>query len=167
MPAQKIGLYIGKFQPFHNGHLFAIKDILPKVSQLIIVIGSSQYHDLPDQPFSAEQRRQMIERTLGSESIDSFSIAEVPDIHDPEHWVEHVCRHIPRFDIVFTNNESVGQLFTKKEFKVESIKALPAVSGTAVRQKLAAADSSWQSLVPPAAAAILRTKIQREVQRRA
>ena len=37
------GLYVGRFQPFHLGHLEAIKHILKKVDTVIIAIGSAQY----------------------------------------------------------------------------------------------------------------------------
>ncbi len=159
MPAGKIGLYIGKFQPFHNGHLFAITTISPNVSKLIIVIGSSQYHNLKSQPFSAQERRQMIEHTLAAESINNFSIAEVPDVHDNDNWVEHVRHYVPQFDIVFTNNELVRQLFAEKGFEVKAIRLLPGVSGTLVRQKLGTKASDWQSLVPGATASIIKSSI--------
>ncbi len=156
MSAQTIGLYIGKFQPFHNGHLFAVTTIAPTVDSLIIVIGSSQYHGLKNQPFSAQQRRQMIEQTLAAEDIHNFSIVEVPDIHDSEHWVEHVRKYVKKFDVVFTNSELVQQLFREKGFTVKPIKVLPDVSGTLVRYKIATQDSGWLSLVPTATANIIQ-----------
>lgn len=43
------GLFVGRFQPFHLGHLEAIKDTLGEVDELVIVIGSAQYsHDVDD-----------------------------------------------------------------------------------------------------------------------
>ena len=38
----KRGLYVGRFQPFHLGHLGAVKSILEDVEELVIVIGSAQ-----------------------------------------------------------------------------------------------------------------------------
>jgi nicotinamide-nucleotide adenylyltransferase len=156
MSAQTIGLYIGKFQPFHNGHLFAITTIAPTVDSLIIAIGSSQYHGLENQPFSAQERRQMIEQTLTAAAITNCSVVEVPDIHDNEHWVDHVRKYVKRFDIVFTNNESVQQLFRQKDFTVKPIKVLPGVSGTLVRHKISTQESDWRSLVPAATANVIK-----------
>jgi len=51
----KTGLIIGRFQPFHNGHLYAIKNALKKVDELVIAIGSSQYVNTEDNPFSFEK----------------------------------------------------------------------------------------------------------------
>jgi len=36
----KIALFIGKFQPFHKGHLFALRQVLKKFDKVIIGIGS-------------------------------------------------------------------------------------------------------------------------------
>ncbi|MCJ7698989.1 adenylyltransferase/cytidyltransferase family protein, partial [Candidatus Bathyarchaeota archaeon] len=37
------GLYVGRFQPFHLGHLCAVKKILGEVDEVIVAIGSAQY----------------------------------------------------------------------------------------------------------------------------
>ncbi len=44
------GLYVGRFQPFHLGHLDAIKYALKEVDELVIVIGSAQYSHNSQQP---------------------------------------------------------------------------------------------------------------------
>ena len=38
----KRGLFVGRFQPFHLGHLDMVKYALTEVDELIIVIGSAQ-----------------------------------------------------------------------------------------------------------------------------
>ena len=57
-------LLIGRFQPFHKGHLAVIKKILGEADELIIVVGSSQHRDVVENPFSAEERVEMI-RQIG------------------------------------------------------------------------------------------------------
>ncbi|MEM2947357.1 MAG: adenylyltransferase/cytidyltransferase family protein, partial [Candidatus Bathyarchaeia archaeon] len=37
----KRGLFVGRFQPFHKGHLSVIEDILKEVDELVIVVGSA------------------------------------------------------------------------------------------------------------------------------
>ncbi len=101
----------------------------------------------------------MIEQTLTTEGINKFSIAEVPDVHDNNNWVEHVRHYVPQFDIVFTNNELVRQLFVAKGLEVRAIKVLTGVSGTLVRQKLATKESDWLPLVPSATASIIKGSI--------
>ncbi|MFZ0222198.1 MAG: adenylyltransferase/cytidyltransferase family protein, partial [Candidatus Nitrosopolaris sp.] len=36
------GIFVGRFQPFHLGHMATIKFALEKVEELVIVIGSAQ-----------------------------------------------------------------------------------------------------------------------------
>ena len=55
-----IGFLIGRFQPFHLGHLEAIKFALSKVEYLHIGIGSSNKSHEARNPFTADERKQMI-----------------------------------------------------------------------------------------------------------
>lgn len=156
MPADKVGLYIGKFQPFHNGHSYAIKYILTQVDTLTIVIGSSQYQNQENQPFSARERRHMIEQTLREQTIHHYTIVEVPDIHDNVRWVDHLRKYVGHFDTVFTNNNEVALLFIEKDIEVRAIKALPGVSGSLIRSKLAQKANDWEVLVPKATATAIK-----------
>ena len=53
-------LFVGRFQPFHNGHIHAIGEILEESDELIIVVGSAQMSHEPDNPFTAGERLEMI-----------------------------------------------------------------------------------------------------------
>ena len=49
------GLYVGRFQPFHIGHIESIKVILQEIEELAIVIGKAQYsHDIIN-PFTVSE----------------------------------------------------------------------------------------------------------------
>ena len=54
------GLYVGRFQPFHLGHLGAIKAVLKEIDEFVIVIGSAQYSHNSNNPFTAGERLVMI-----------------------------------------------------------------------------------------------------------
>ena len=163
MSDQKVGLYVGKFQPFHSGHLHALQYSASHVDKLIVMIGSSQYSGLKNLPFSASKRRQMIEQSVTAKGLEMPIIVEVPDIDDSNHWVDHVKKSMPHFDIVFTNNEIVKELFEAKNIPVSPIPFLPGVSGTLVRQKLEDKDSEWSALVPDATASVVRDDGQYKV----
>ncbi|MBP7820288.1 MAG: adenylyltransferase/cytidyltransferase family protein, partial [Candidatus Methanofastidiosum sp.] len=49
-------LYIGRFQPFHLGHLHVVKLILNSSKEIIIAIGSSQVSHTIQNPFTAGER---------------------------------------------------------------------------------------------------------------
>ena len=55
-----IGFLIGRFQPFHLGHLEAIKFALSKVEHLHLAIGSSNKSHEKRNPFTDDERKKMI-----------------------------------------------------------------------------------------------------------
>ena len=54
------GLLIGRFQPFHLGHLDAVLFALSRVENLWIGIGSSNKRNEKKNPFTADERIEMI-----------------------------------------------------------------------------------------------------------
>ena len=78
------GLFIGRFQPFHLGHLATIKFALKSVEQLVIVVGSAdKSHELRN-PFTAGERIEMIKSSLDTDNeieISRIFIIPVPDIN--------------------------------------------------------------------------------------
>ncbi len=128
-----IALFIGRFQPFHSGHLDAIKQI--EAYEVIIGVGSSQYSNTKDNPFSFEERKKMIEKALTGLDIN-YKIIAVPDIHDAKNWVAHVKNIVGKFDVVYTGNSVVEQLFKEKNYVVKKLKINIKISGTELRKKM-------------------------------
>ena len=58
----KIGLYIGRFQPFHEGHRSIITKALFECDKVIVAVGSSQESMTEKNPFSFIQRKVLIEK---------------------------------------------------------------------------------------------------------
>jgi nicotinamide-nucleotide adenylyltransferase len=142
-------LYIGRFQPFHNGHLELIKDINDKYDEIIIGIGSSQYSHDNLNPFSVEERKLMIEKTLEEYKINNYSIVEISDIHNYPKWVSHVQSIIPDFDAVITNSPLLTTLFKNKGYKVIKTKLYnrKEFSGKEIRKKMIL-DKKWEQSIP-------------------
>jgi len=107
-------LFIGRFQPFHNGHLKAIKYLSNKYDELIIGIGSSQYSNTIDNPFSSDERMLMIKESLKQENLTNYKIILIPDINNPPKWVDHVLSITSDFDVVVSNNDFTKKLFLEK-----------------------------------------------------
>jgi len=73
------GVFIGRFQPIHNGHLFVIKQALEHCEQLVIMLGSSFRASTVKNPFGVDERRQLIHDNLvalGSEILAKRVIVE-------------------------------------------------------------------------------------------
>ena len=143
------GFLIGRFQPFHLGHLEAVNFALSKVEQLYIGIGSSNKSNQPRNPFTVEERKQMILSSLDENIIKRVSIYEIPDLDDHSKWVSSVDEIIPEYDIVFSNDDFTHSLYEKKEKEVIPVvlKLRSNLSGTNIR-RLIQTDGDWRDLVP-------------------
>ena len=147
MAANMKVLFIGRFQPFHKGHLRVVQEASKKYDEVIIGIGSSQYSDTSDNPFTFEERIRMIEDTLIAEDIGNYTIFAVPDINDDHRWVEHVETLVPKFDVVYTGNQKTDRLFRQKHYVVKRVEIVPNTSGTTIRNRMIG-DKGWKELVP-------------------
>lgn len=143
-------LVIGRFQPFHNGHLKLIIQLSKEYTTILIGIGSSQYSHTAENPFSYEERSKMITNTLQHNNITNFTIVPIPDLHNPPNWVKHVISLTPSFDVVITNNDFTEQLFREKNYTVKQTKLYNRneYSGKEIRRRIQE-KIAWKKLVPP------------------
>jgi nicotinamide-nucleotide adenylyltransferase len=152
-------VFVGRFQPFHLGHLEAIKDVLEEVDELVIVIGSAQYSHNLDDPFTAGERLVMVRKALEQAGIDYARvwIVPVPDVHLHMMWVSAVEGYTPKFDVVYSNEPLTRRLFMEAGYEVESIRfhKRQVYSSTEVRKRLLNGES-WEKLVPKSVAEFIK-----------
>jgi nicotinamide-nucleotide adenylyltransferase len=150
-------LFVGRFQPFHKGHLKIIKEASKKYDEVIIGIGSSQYKNTYKNPFTKNERKNMIRKSLDDEAIDNYRIVFIPDIHNPPKWVDHVVSIVSDFEIVISNNDFTKKLFFEKGFTVKKTQLYDKnrYSGDVIRNKIKN-DEKWQDLVPPEVLKIIK-----------
>jgi nicotinamide-nucleotide adenylyltransferase len=153
------GLYVGRFQPFHLGHLGAIKEVLTQVDELVIIIGSAQYSHNMNNPFTAGERLVMIRQALLEAGVDLSRvwIVPVPDVHLHMLWVAAVEGYTPKFNALYSNEPLTRRLFMEGGYKVENIPLFDrqTYSSTYVREKMLK-DESWTTLVPKAVADFIK-----------
>ncbi|MCW4007986.1 MAG: nicotinamide-nucleotide adenylyltransferase [Candidatus Bathyarchaeota archaeon] len=149
------GLYVGRFQPFHLGHLEATKEVLKEVDELVIVIGSAQYSHNLSNPFTAGERLVMIRRALQEASVDlaRIWIVPVPDVHLHMLWVSAVEGYTPRFNVVYSNEPLTRRLFMEAGYKVKGIRFFQRdlYTSTLVREKMLKGEN-WTTMVPKSVA---------------
>jgi nicotinamide-nucleotide adenylyltransferase len=143
------GLLIGRFQPFHLGHLAAVRFALQSVDTLYIGIGSSNRFNEKRNPFTADERKEMILSSLDKEMIDKVKIYYIPDVNDHDRWTRHIDEIVPKYDVVFSNDEFTHELFKKRNIEVISVPLAKrdVLSGTEIRAKIAN-DQNWDEFVP-------------------
>ena len=149
------GVYVGRFQPFHLGHLDAIKHVLEEVEEIVVVIGSAQYSHNVNDPFTAGERLVMVRNALEEAEVDSARVwvVPVPDVHLHMMWVASVEGYTPKFQIVYSNEPLTRRLFMESGYKVKGIPFFERqfYSSTMVREKMRV-DESWRTLVPKSVA---------------
>ncbi len=153
------GLFLGRFQPYHNGHHAVIQQILQseEIDELIIAIGSAQEsHTLKD-PFTAGERIMMITKALEDlkPPITTY-VLPIEDIERNSLYVAHIRSLTPPFEIVYSNNSLVQQLFAEGGI---TVRPLPYVEraqwdGTKIRELMLQGDE-WKTYVPPSVVRVI------------
>ena len=144
-------LFVGRFQPFHNGHLHAIGEILEESDELIIVVGSAQMSHEPDNPFTAGERLEMIRLALDAAGVDpkGYMLIPIPDAPAHRVWVSQVESQTPRFDVVYTNQPLTRRLLIEAGYDVRGIDLYKRnqYEATEIRRRILEGED-WKDLVP-------------------
>jgi len=153
------GVFPGRFQPFHLGHLEIVKWALEKVDELIIVIGTAQESHTIVNPFTAGERMIMIKSALIEEGVDMsrIYIVPVPDVLMNAVWVEYLKLYVPSFKYGISRNPLVIRLFRDAGYEVLIPPAFERdkYSSTKIRLLMMANDPSWRDRVPKAVARVI------------
>ncbi len=149
-------LLIGRFQPFHKGHLEVIKAIAGESDYITIGIGSAQYSHTFENPFTAGERHLMISRALKGEGIERYFLVPIIDINRYAVWVAHVASLVPPFKAVYSNNPLTKRLFQEAGYEVRAspLFNVEVYSGTEIRKRMLAGQE-WRDLVPKAVAEVI------------
>ncbi len=146
----KTGLLIGRFQPFHKGHLYLLKKALKHVQTLIVGIGSSNISN-GDNPFSFGQRKKMLEKIIEHERIKERigNIIPIPDDPSDDIWLGNVLKTVGEFDIYIGNDEWTDGIFENAGYKVLRIPYFrrELYEGKKIRPLLIK-NAKWQTRVP-------------------
>uniref|UniRef100_A0A7C5Y9W2 Nicotinamide-nucleotide adenylyltransferase n=1 Tax=Caldiarchaeum subterraneum TaxID=311458 RepID=A0A7C5Y9W2_CALS0 len=149
----KRGLFIGRFQPFHLGHLKVVEHILQNEDEVIIGVGSAQYSHTFENPFTTGERIEIIRKTLKTTvGLDRFFIITIPDIGEHRLWVSRVVSFCPEFQTVYSNNSLVKVLFEEAGYTVKSVPFFDRekMMGREIR-KLISTGGDWRSRLHPEA----------------
>ncbi|HET9009076.1 MAG TPA: nicotinamide-nucleotide adenylyltransferase [Nitrosarchaeum sp.] len=145
------GLMMGRFQPFHLGHLDLAKQILKECDEVIIAITSSQFNYLQKDPFTAGERIEMIHNSLKESTIDLSRciVVAIENQFNIATWASYLKAALPHFDKVYSGNEYVKMLLADSAIDVVPPKFLDRTkyNATNIRSMIISGDD-WQKLVP-------------------
>ncbi|MFC4360094.1 nicotinamide-nucleotide adenylyltransferase [Halobium salinum] len=149
------GFYIGRFQPYHNGHQHMVEAISDEVDELVLGIGSAGDSHTPRNPFTAGERVMMLTKSLAEFDLTTY-VVPIEDLDRNSVWVSHVQSMSPKFDVAYSNNPLVIQLFEEAGVEVRRSPMFrrEVLEGTELRQRMID-DGDWENLVPEPVAGVI------------
>ena len=84
-------VFIGRFQPFHNGHKIIIDEALKQSKKVIVLIGSANSPSTIRNPFSYEDRKKFILSSYDQKDKERIIIVPLNDIvYNDAKWIKNV-----------------------------------------------------------------------------
>ena len=144
---------VGRFQPFHLGHLDLAKQILDECDEVIISITSSQFNYLEKDPFTAGERIEMIHNSLKESSLDLSRcfVVSIENQFNVATWASYLKSALPHFDKVYSGNDYVSMLLADSSITVVKPKFLDRNQYNATKiRSMIISDENWKDSVPNA-----------------
>jgi bifunctional NMN adenylyltransferase/nudix hydrolase len=137
-------LYIGRFQPFHNGHLRTLEYGLEHAYRVIVGLGSCNANLSAKNPWSAGDRENMIRYSLQFKHAHRVGIIHLYDYPESDQeWASRVRQQMDRFPgdwgIVGMRKDASSfylDLFPDKEVLCPDPATTLVLDATTVRKKL-------------------------------
>ncbi len=88
-------VYIGRFQPFHSGHLASVQFGLSIAKNVIIALGGFHLASSPTDPWTTLERKKMILKSLTSDERKRVKFVFIRDrLYDESLWKENLSTEI-------------------------------------------------------------------------
>ena len=81
-------VFIGRFQPFHNGHKAVVEAALEQAREVVIVVGSSFAARNIRNPFTFEERKAMIKAVFPTDRVLVVPVSDYP--YDDNKWMNAI-----------------------------------------------------------------------------
>jgi len=142
---------IGRYQPFHLGHLELVRQVLDENDEIIILIGSSQANFTLKNPFTAGERVWMIRDSLIESKIDLSRVflVNVTDEENNVKWFSNIKSVSPPFNVLYTGNNFVRTLLKRETIIIKKPKLIEGnlLKGSVIRKLILEDNTKWQELV--------------------
>ncbi|WP_425508306.1 bifunctional nicotinamide-nucleotide adenylyltransferase/Nudix hydroxylase [Tahibacter amnicola] len=165
-------VFIGRFEPFHNGHHAVVRHALGLAAKVIILVGSAGKPRSTRNPWNANEREVMIRAAVGAEA-DRLLIRPLSDhLYNETAWISLVQRQVAaaiaddggaadaRVGLVGRDKDASSYYLREfPQWELCNVQHCEVLSATEIRDHLFSADEGGQLLikanVPPPVAAML------------
>lgn len=90
-----MAVFIGRFQPFHLGHLQVIKQGLAQADHVVVLVGSARSPRCHRNPFTFEERKEMIRGAFQGTDRERVIVLPLHDVaYNDTQWVLNVQRQV-------------------------------------------------------------------------
>jgi bifunctional NMN adenylyltransferase/nudix hydrolase len=163
------GVVIGRFQPFHNGHLELINAAFAQCDRVIVVLGSARSARTTKNPWRAEEREEMIRASLRSEQLERLHLVHVRDYFNNDNlWISDVQGRVgeivddPEEEICLfgcaKDENTSAYLRSFPQWQEEQLlQSIRPIDATEIRRRYFEETDDWAELVPEPVADALRT----------
>lgn len=115
-------VFIGRFQPLHKSHLAVLEQALQTAKQVVVVIGSIDSAENIKNPWSFEERKQMILDCLPNEASRLQFVGAVDHFYNDNAWIVQVQQKVHE---ATKGSDSVALIGTYKDESSYYIKCFP------------------------------------------
>lgn len=146
----KIGLVIGRFQPFHLGHKYLIEKALTISDKIVVGIGSPNVSDEKN-PYDLSTRKKFLAEFIKRANIEDkvLKIVSIPDVPDDNEWLSIANKKTGKVDVVIGDNEWVNGIYEASGIPVARVGHFKrkTLEGTKIRHHIKT-KKPWKSRVP-------------------
>ncbi len=103
-------IYIGRFEPVHNGHMALLQRALDSAQQVIVVVGSAWQARSPKNPFTWPEREAMLRNALPEADRSRVLVLPMRDYYNEAVWVQAVRQGVATTDCTRCAHRSGGPL---------------------------------------------------------
>jgi bifunctional NMN adenylyltransferase/nudix hydrolase len=138
----KTGIFIGRFQPVHQGHIHALGVAASQVDKLYILVGSANTCRSIKNPWTFQERSNMIRAKMHANRIQNFEIIPLNDYrYSDTQWMSDVRATIEHYDMgspILFGHMKDGNNYLKwfPELKFKDIESQYSINATQVRQRM-------------------------------
>jgi len=139
-----VGVYWGRFNPPHRGHIALARTLAKKVDYLVIAVGGAQNKNTKRNPFSGEERVKMLKSYLKEQKV---RVKDVVAVKDGKTWASSVNLLFEKcgsFDVLFTDHKAIAKVVGSRA-RVVGFERRGGVSSTLIRDSIAKGEE-WESL---------------------
>lgn len=96
-PKKTLSICIGRFQPVHLGHLDLLQRTLELGDETLVFLGSACQVPSPTNPFTWQERAEMLRRSLTNELLSRTHFLPLQDCFDTHRWAQQLAQLVQQF----------------------------------------------------------------------